>query len=340
MIVIESDPIYVRASVSGLCNLNCVYCPKKEGMENRVPNYLRGNDLSVEDYCKNLMHLARNGITGISFTGGEPTLNPNLPLIISNARKIFNRVELTTNGFRLPELLPKISSNLDLLKISLDAVDAVMVKEITKGKLNEINTAVEAIKLGYEAGLKVGVNTVVMRSNLNQIDLIINLCKSIDKNNTGKIYVSLLDFYFSMEKKDYWEREFMPLHELEDRFTKLYGKPEIQERFGCKFYWFDANGIKVRFKDSISATYRAAKCENCKLYCQEGIYGLKYSVEGWVTTCPTGDENYGVLLSPNLSNEKADSLLSQLFADIKNAKPNSNSFNELIKTHDLKPIIN
>src|SRR5665213_43697 len=89
----EPDPIYVRASVSGKCNLNCVYCPKKEGMENRVPDMLRGNNLTVEEYGRNLTHLARNGIRGISFTGGEPTLNPDLPEIITIARKIFERVE-------------------------------------------------------------------------------------------------------------------------------------------------------------------------------------------------------------------------------------------------------
>src|SRR5215218_150333 len=223
MLTPEADPIFVRASVAANCNLNCLYCPKKEGMENRVPDYLKGKVLTAAQYAKNLAHLARNGITGVSFTGGEPTLNAELPRIVADARPMFPRVELTTNGWQLKEMLPSLRRNLDLLKISLDAVDPAMVTEITMGAPEESERAISSIKLACASGLKVGVNVVVMKSNYSTISDIIDLCRDINNAGPGHAYVSLLDFYYSAEKREFWEREFVLLDELEETFTKRYG---------------------------------------------------------------------------------------------------------------------
>ena len=53
----EPDPIYVRASVWGKCNLLCEYCPVEEGMENRVPSHLAGNLLTTDRYIRNMQSL-------------------------------------------------------------------------------------------------------------------------------------------------------------------------------------------------------------------------------------------------------------------------------------------
>lgn len=78
-------------------------------MENRAPVHLKGRDLGVEEYLANLAHLARQGLRGVSITGGEPTLNPDLPVLVSRAADIFDRVELTTNGLFLIEMLPALA---------------------------------------------------------------------------------------------------------------------------------------------------------------------------------------------------------------------------------------
>lgn len=334
----KADPVYVRASVWDRCNLDCVYCPKGEGMENRVPPGLRGRRLTVGDYCSNLSHLARSGLRGISFTGGEPTLNPDLPELVARARRLFDRVELTTNGRRLPEMLPALAPHLDLLKVSLDAVDPELVRGITRGTPWEADRAVASIRAGCAAGLPVGVNVVLMRSTIDQVDPVIDLCRAVNaEGHRGKAYVSVLDFYFSQERRALWEREFQPLEELESRFTARYGPSVVQERFGCRFFWFDAGGVQVRFKDSHGATHRAPKCRRCTRSCQEGVFALKHSVEGWVTTCPTGDPAFGVHLSAGLDPEEADRRLAPLLQDIANARPDPMTFATMLATHGLAP---
>lgn len=307
-------------------------------MENRVPDHLAGKILTVEQYCKNLDHLARNGLKGISFTGGEPTLNQNLPALIRHAKVIFDRVELTSNGFRLQEMLPAIAPHLDLLKVSLDTLDPTLGKEITNGTIKEVERAVSSIRAACKLGLKVGINVVVMRSNLAEIERILELCREINMgSNTGRTYVSLLDFYFSQERRFKWEQEFVPIAQLAERFEKRFGPRMCQRRFGCTFYWFDADGVEVRFKDSLGPTHRAEKCRLCRLYCQEGIYGLKHSVEGWITTCPTGDLGHGVYLHPALTDLEADLILVPILRDITEARPETSSFNTMIERHVLAP---
>lgn len=332
------DPIFVRASVSNVCNLSCVYCPKKEGMENRVPAHLSGRLLTVAEYCRNLDHLERNGLKGIAFTGGEPTLNPHLPKLIRYAANRFERVELTSNGRYLDEMLPLIAPHLHLLKVSLDTTDPTFAKEITNGTLREVERAVTAIRMACASGLKVAINAVVMRSNLAEINKIIELCRDINhRGYPGKAYVSLLDFYYSNEKRAIWEREFVPISELAAGFEQRFGPKVAQTRFGCTFYWFNADGVDVRFKDSLGATHRAEKCSRCAQYCQEGIYGVKHSVEGWVTTCPTGDPGYGAHLASGLTDAEADSILAPLLRDIAESRPDTNSFKTMLERHNLNP---
>lgn len=332
------DPIFVRASVSNVCNLSCVYCPKKEGMENRVPAHLSGRLLTVTEYCRNLDHLARNGLKGIAFTGGEPTLNPNLPELIRFAANIFERVELTSNGRHLYEMLPRIVPHLNLLKVSLDTTDPAFAQEITNGTIREVDRAVTAIRGACALGLKVAINAVLMRSNLAEIGQIIELCRDINRHGyAGKAYVSLLDFFYSNEKRAIWESEFVPASELATGFEQRFGPKLVQNRFGCTFYWFTADGVDVRFKDSLGATHRAEKCRRCTLYCQEGIYGVKHSVEGWVTTCPTGDPRYGAHLAPGLNDAEADATLAPLLRDIAEARPDTSSFKTMIERHNLNP---
>lgn len=338
MLTHSPDQIFVRASVSGECNLNCIYCPKAEGMENRVPDTLRGCRLSADDYISNLKHLARQGLRGVAFTGGEPTLNPDLPLIVKAASNLFERVELTTNGRFLVEMLPEFAPHLDLLKVSLDAVELQKVRTITNGTSFESQHAITSIRAACEAGLRVGINVVVMRSTVDQIDKIIDFCREINLQGfSGKAYVSLLDFYYSEERRATWEQEFLPLSELASVFSDKFGPSTTQERFGCQFFWFETNGVQIRFKDSIGATHRASKCTDCRRYCQEGIYGLKHSIEGWVTTCPTGDPDYGVYLHPGVSNQDADLRLGPLLQALGEARPNPHSFITMLNTHRLRP---
>ncbi|MFF4270127.1 radical SAM protein [Streptomyces sp. NPDC001536] len=332
----EADPVYVRASVWPKCDLVCHYCPVEEGMENRVPKRFAGERLSTSEYIRNLAAIARAGVRGVSFTGGEPTLRPDLPDIIRAVRPMFDRVELTTNGARLPKMTDAVKENIDLLKVSLDSVDTGQVALIT-GRRFAFDHARTSIQWAVAEEVPLALNAVLMRRTYANLDRTIDFVRGLVQDAKAPVHLSLLDFYYSPSRHSEWTEDFLPTNGVLDLLTTRYGAPEVQDRFGCRFYWFDADGFSVRLKDSYSATMRAPKCQGCTSYCQEGVYGIKHSVEGWLTTCPSDREDLGTLLAPSLSDAELTDRVRLALRDIEDAVPVDDSFDILCATHGLTP---
>lgn len=336
----EADPVYVRASVWPRCDLVCRYCPVDEGMENRTPLRLAVKDqrLPVEAYVTNLAAVAAAGVGGVSFTGGEPTLRPDLDQLIAGARPFFDRVELTTNGAGLRRVAPAIRRHVDLMKVSLDAVGADDVARIT-GRSHGYKQALAAIDWAVNNGMPLGINTVLMRSTADELSRTITFARDVTARATAPVHLSLLDFYFTPSRRVEWEEDYLPVNGVLDMLRQHFGDPVEQERFGCRFWWFDAGGLQVRVKDSWSATMRAAKCEGCTSYCQEGIYGVKHSAEGWLTTCPSDREELGVHLPAHLTPEERRRRVDTVLADVREAVAVPDSFSQLVAVHGLRPAI-
>jgi molybdenum cofactor biosynthesis enzyme MoaA len=328
---------FLRASVAHQCNLSCVYCPKESGMENHVPPRLRGQRLSTDQYRRNLDHIATSGvIRGISFTGGEPTLNRDLPVLVAHARQIFDRVELTTNGKYLARQIERLAPHLDVVKVSLDAVEPSLSHQIMRGRPEDHDVAVDAIRMSLAAGLTVGVNVVAMRRNLDQIDRIVRLARVLRKQaGAGTLYVSVLDLYYTDETRALWLDEFLPVDAIAHGLRARLGAGESQDRGGCAIDWFNDDGVQTRLKSSYESTYRAQRCTGCAVYCQEGFYGLKHSVEGWVTPCPSGAEELGVHLPAGLDDDQSQARLRPLLDELVSTRRVGNSFDEFLRRRGL-----
>lgn len=322
--------IFVRASVHDRCNLNCSYCPKPEGMENIVPKGRSMSRLTMEEYCRNLDYLSIAGVQGISFTGGEPTLNPDFPALIEYAASRFQTVELTTNGIHLIEQLSEVAPHLSRLKVSLDTLSPEVAASLT-GSSNSIDVALEAIRAASAIGLQVGINFVLMKSNFGELFKLIGVCREINIiNENNNVYVSVLDLYYSSSRAQFWEQEYVPISIVMQMLEEKYGTARAEEKFGCQFYWIDAASVYVRLKDSSSVTLRAARCDSCKSYCQEGVFALKHSMEGWLTICSMGGADNGVHLSPDLSEAEAVSLIQESIIELKQAKPCRDGFRRIV----------
>lgn len=334
----DLDSVHVRASVWPRCDLACGYCPVEEGMENRTPPQLatRAQRLSTEAYLAKLSAIAAAGVGGVSFTGGEPTLRPDLDRLLVGARPLFDRVELTTNGARLPRFAAAVRDHVDLLKVSLDAVDPDRVARIT-GRRHGFAQAVAAIEWAVARGVPLGINTVLMRSTVDELDATIRFARELTRRASAPVYLSLLDFYYTPSRRELWQEEFAPVNDVLDRLSATFSGPVEQDRFGCRFWWFDADGLQVRVKDSWSATMRAPKCASCPVYCQEGVYGIKHSAEGWVTTCPTDRPDHGLHLPAGLNGWERKRRVGATLEDVTAAVAVPDSFTQMIGTHRLAP---
>ncbi|MDR0622490.1 MAG: GTP 3',8-cyclase MoaA [Deltaproteobacteria bacterium] len=110
---------YVRLSITGRCNLRCVYCYGTEG-----PPPVSGMDFG--DISRLGRVMASLGIRKFKITGGEPTLRPDLPEIVRELKGLpgVDNVTLTTNGILLEKLAePLAAAGLDSINVSLDSLD-------------------------------------------------------------------------------------------------------------------------------------------------------------------------------------------------------------------------
>jgi len=153
---------YLRISVTDRCNLRCRYCMPKEGIQ-----LLRHEDiLSFEEIVGVVKAAVSMGIDKIRLTGGEPLVRKgivDLVAMIASVRGISD-LSLTTNGILLKEFaMPLKMAGLQRVNVSLDTLDPVKYKHITRG--GEIHWVLEGINAACAAGLNpVKINCVVGKS--------------------------------------------------------------------------------------------------------------------------------------------------------------------------------
>lgn len=151
----------LRISVTDRCNLRCQYCMPEEGIPWKKPDEI----LSFEEITRVAKVLHKTGVHKFRFTGGEPTIRTDFPVLVQMIHEICPEIELsiTTNAIGLKQQakvlyeagIRKINVSLDTLhpdkfqKITLrDRFDDVMsgILEAKKYPFNTIKINAVAIK--------------------------------------------------------------------------------------------------------------------------------------------------------------------------------------------------
>jgi len=151
---------YLRISLTDHCNLRCVYC-MPEDLTFR-PNAEMMQDAEILLLTRLFADL---GFDKIRLTGGEPTVRMNVVDIVRGiaATPGIRSISMTTNGILLSKLArPLAAAGLDRVNVSLDTLDPVKFKRMTRwGKLED---AWSGILAAEQAGLTpLKLNAVVVR---------------------------------------------------------------------------------------------------------------------------------------------------------------------------------
>jgi MoaA/NifB/PqqE/SkfB family radical SAM enzyme len=112
------SPFLAQLVIIRRCNLSCSYCSEYDKVSDPIPTEILG---------QRLWKLKSLGTFGISLTGGEPTLHPQLPDLIRKCRQLgFFRTGMISNGFLLrPDLIKALNeAGLQEMQISIDGVEA------------------------------------------------------------------------------------------------------------------------------------------------------------------------------------------------------------------------
>ena len=152
---------YLRISVTDRCNFRCLYCMPEDGLV-WLP---KAEILRYEEIAEIVRQLAPTGVRRLRITGGEPTIRPDLEILIRYLKDIpgIEDVALSTNGVKLVAKAPGYAAaGLDRVNMSADSLRPDRLVQIARRDLGL--DPVAALTAAERAGLvPVKVNVVVMR---------------------------------------------------------------------------------------------------------------------------------------------------------------------------------
>jgi len=172
---------YLRVSLTDRCNLRCLYCMPKEGLQWSPTSAHLSNDELVSI----IKIFSEMGIRHIRLTGGEPTLRKGLVSLvqrIATEATELTDLSMTTNGLLLDHLAqPLKEAGLQRLNISIDSLDPERFHDITRG--GNLHRVLDGIEASLQAGFqKIKLNLVLLKDqNEEEIFDFIDFCARYPK---------------------------------------------------------------------------------------------------------------------------------------------------------------
>lgn len=148
--LIDYSPYTASVIFLGGCSFRCDYCHNPDLVLNfdKIPD-IDANE--IIDYLKS----KKQWIDGVCITGGEPTIHKDLPLFISELKKIGMKVKLDTNGTNpsmIKELIDKklIDYIAMDIKTILEDYEKVAAVHVDKEKIKESVSIIKNSSIDYE----------------------------------------------------------------------------------------------------------------------------------------------------------------------------------------------
>lgn len=176
---------YLRISITERCNLRCTYCMPEEGIPLTPEHHLP----SVNELMAIVSVFKEMGVDKIRLTGGEPMARKELPDILARLHQMdFRKLCITTNGVLLDRYISKfLDVGLTSVNVSLDSLDPEKFNSITRR--NHFDRVMENIRKGIEAGLRIKINTVLLK-DFNEDEIL----PMLEWSKTAPIHVRFIEF--------------------------------------------------------------------------------------------------------------------------------------------------
>lgn len=153
-----SHPILCNYYVTYRCNAACGFCDIWE----RPSPYV-----TVENVRENLKAMKRLGVKVVDFTGGEPLLHRQLPMLLEETKKLGMITTVTTNGLLYPKQARDLKGLIDMLHFSLDSPDEEEHNQSRGVKC--FDKVLESIAVARSLGERPDILFTVQENNIDKI---------------------------------------------------------------------------------------------------------------------------------------------------------------------------
>lgn len=278
-------------AITSKCNCRCIMCD----MHKQTPQ-----TIGIEDARRIIRFLAENRFLTVYFTGGEPTLHPDIIEMVKYANKLGLVTSLTTNGTSSVNLVRNLKeAGLNIISVSLDHWEPEICSKI-RGHNGILEKQERVITACREMGLKVyalaclneflvnGDVTMMIDYVSQRLKVPLALCyPTTSKMNSFRLDSKLCNEFsaeslkltvaaFLRSKRDGIKIANMGLY-LEDALKKPEEKPNFWCKGGETVVYVDWNGdvypcfLKPRLFNILDGTTPAflknVKCNECMVNC-------------------------------------------------------------------------
>lgn len=170
--------------LTNACNLSCTHCFMKAGKKLK-------NELKADEWMKVLDEFVQAGGKAVTFTGGEPLMNPDFRTIIEAANQRGLQSTVLTNGILwTDELIDQLSPVMAEVQISIDGVDDESNAKVRKAGI--FDQLVSHVIRFANNGVRVSVATTFTNENIEAADKYVGLVNRINEATPGnKVFFKL-----------------------------------------------------------------------------------------------------------------------------------------------------
>jgi len=174
-----SAPYRMDLALTYKCNNSCLHCynDKSRGFK----------ELTKDQWIDIIDSLWHIGIPHIIFTGGEPTLFPDLADLISHTENNGQITGINTNGRKLKDkdyINKLIDAGLDHIQITIESHDQ-NIHDSMVGCKGAFEETVSGIKNAVESDLYVMTNTTMLKPNISNIEDTLNFLSDLGVKTVG-----------------------------------------------------------------------------------------------------------------------------------------------------------
>ena len=205
------------------CNFRCPYCQNSELIDYKIDdNYILKEE--VFDFLKK-----RQGILdGVVISGGEPTVNKDLPKLIKEIRDLGFKIKLDTNGTN-PQMLKELLEDGLIDYVAMD-IKNVQTKYLETAGLSEKNVQIlenvqKSIDILKKSKVDHEFRTTIMK-NYHNIEDLEEINKLIGKDE--KYFIQNFEdseYVLDHNIEPFSEKE---LKEIKNKLTKNFQKTSVR----------------------------------------------------------------------------------------------------------------
>lgn len=300
---------YLRISITDRCDFRCVYC-----MAEDMTFLPRNQILSLEEIYILAKTFVELGVKKIRITGGEPLIRKGALELLQQIGELdgLQELVLTTNGSQLVTAASILkAANVKRLNISLDTLDALKFKELTRtGDLQNVLNGIQAAKKeGFE---RIKLNAVILKNrNHHEVADLVQFAidNEIDISFIEEMPLGIVEKHNRAEA--YYSSDEIRA-DLERRFTL----EKSSDKTGGPSDYFTIPNTKTRV--GFISPHSHNFCNTCNR--------VRLTVEGRLLLCLGNEHSVDlkeILRSPDFNSDK----LKQTIIDAMEIKPEKHEFN-------------